>query len=156
MVKKAGIRTRNAVFWVRVQSVFVRRRKLPKASQQRMGQMIRFEARQQIPFPLDQTILQYQVFEEPGEAEADVLLVAVKRDYINHFMRMINRTGLRPLAVSVSSLALYNFHELNTSARDLSLAGAKKKKKEKEDAAAARKKGLLGRGKKKTAEAVPA
>src|SRR5687768_11845080 len=76
LLKRNNIRSKNAVFSVPGQSVFVRRRKLPKAAEERMAQMIRFEARQQIPFPLDQTILQYQVFEEPDQAETDVLLVA--------------------------------------------------------------------------------
>jgi Tfp pilus assembly PilM family ATPase/Tfp pilus assembly protein PilN len=163
MLKKGGVRAKNAVFCVPGQSVFVRRRKLPKANPDRMGQMIRFEARQQIPFPLDQTILQYQVFQEPDEAEADVLLVAVKRDFINHFMRMVSRTGLRPLSISVSSLALYNFHELNTGTRDLSPGAEKKRKKDEKKGKATGvatkadkgKKGLFGFGKKKDAEQVP-
>src|SRR5687768_3601313 len=43
LLKRSGMRTKNAVFSVPGQSVFVRRRKLPKAAEERMTQMIRFE-----------------------------------------------------------------------------------------------------------------
>ncbi|MEN6625899.1 MAG: pilus assembly protein PilM [Candidatus Sumerlaeia bacterium] len=124
MLKKGKVRTRNAIFCVPGQSVFVRRIRLPRAKPDQMNRMVRYEARQQIPFPLDKTIMEYQVFEEEGMKEVHVLLVAIKRDFINNFMRLVRRTGLKALAISVSSIALYNFHEYNTSGR-LSGAAAK-------------------------------
>jgi type IV pilus assembly protein PilM len=123
-LKAERIRCKHAVYCIPGQSVFVRRIKLPKASAERMHRMVRHEARQQIPFPLDKTIMEYQVFEEPNVPEANVLMVAIKRDYIMNFMRMVRRIGLSPVAISVSTLALYNFHEVNTT--PLSLVEVKK------------------------------
>ena len=131
VMKDNHIRTRNAVFCVPGQSVFVRRIKLPRANPVQFRRMLRFEAREQIPFPLDKTILEYQIFEEPGEAEVNVLLVAIKRDFILNFMKMVSKTGLRPVAISVSSLALFNFHNLNNSSQNLSLEGLKPHKPKK-------------------------
>ena len=71
--------------------------------------------------------MEYQVFEEGDSNEVNVLLVAIKRDYITNFMKLVRRTGLRPVAISVSSLALYNFNELNNSSRDLTGQLAKEK-----------------------------
>lgn len=130
MLKEAGLRTRNAVFCIPGQSVFVRQFKLPRATPDRLDRMIRFEARQQIPFPLEKTTMQYQVFEETDVAEVEVLLAAIKREFITNFMRMVNRLGLRAIGISVSSLALYNFHELNLSGRDLTEVFGKKGGKE--------------------------
>lgn len=131
LLKNGHIRTKNAVFCVPGQSVFVRRIKLPRTTPERMARIIRFEARQQIPFPLEKTIMEYQVFEEGEANEVNVLLVAIKRDYIVNFMKMVRRTGLRPLAISVSSLALYNFHELNNASRPLAPKPPKPKAAEK-------------------------
>lgn len=140
LLKKGRVRCKNAVFCVPGQSVFVRRIKLPKTTPERLARIIRFEARQQIPFPLDKTIMEYQVFEEGETSEVNVLLVAIKRDYITNFMKLVRRTGLRPVAISVSSLALYNFHELNNSSRDLTGQATKDKAKEKAAKDKARKK----------------
>jgi type IV pilus assembly protein PilM len=131
LLKRNKIRTKNAVFCVPGQTVFVRRFTLPLASPERMNRMVRFEARQLIPFPLDKTIMEYQIFDEDDAAQVQVLLVAIKKEFILHFMRMVKRSGLSALAISVSTLALYNFHELNSSDRDLleaQTAGKKDKK----------------------------
>jgi Tfp pilus assembly PilM family ATPase len=157
LLKRGGVRTKNAIFCVPGQSVFVRRIKLPKTTPEKMGRLVRFAAREQIPFPLDKTIMEYQVFGDEEAQEADVLLVAVKREFILNFMRLVRRTGLRPLAVSVSSLALFNFHELNDSTRDLTLKGIAARSKGDQAAAEPKKKDekKKKKGKKGAAEPEP-
>lgn len=114
LLKENKIKTKSAVFCVPGQTVFVRPTvKIPATSPDRLNQIIRFEAREQIPFPLEKTNLEYQVFETDDPGEVEVLLVAIRRDHINQFMALVRRSGLKPLAVSVSSLALHNFHEAN-------------------------------------------
>lgn len=110
LLRTNRIATKEAVFCIPGQSVFVRRVKLPKTTDERLARIITYEARQQIPFPLDKTVMEYQVFQEAGEDEVVVLMVAVKRDHINSFMEVVKRTGLKPVSVGVSSLALYNYH----------------------------------------------
>lgn len=158
LLKRGRVGTKNAVFCVPGQSVFVRRIKLPKTTEERMARIIRFEARQQIPFPLDKTIMEYQIFEEGDSSEVNVLLVAIKRDFILNFMKMVRRTGLKALAISVSSLALYNFNELNGSTRDLLAKPDKAKPAAKEKGAKepkAAKGGLFGLLKKGDKNAKP-
>jgi len=109
MLSRAKIRTRKAVFCIPGQSVFFRRIKLPKTTPDRLERIIKFEARQQIPFPLEKTTLTWQVFDQPDVNEVDVLLCAVKTDYLKAFKKLVFLTGLRPQAISASPLALYNF-----------------------------------------------
>jgi Tfp pilus assembly PilM family ATPase len=130
LLKANKARARKAVFSVPGQTVFVRQFALPKSTPERMRRMVSFEARQRVPFPLDKTIMEYQLFESGQANEHNVLLVAIKRDFISNFMRLVRRTGLTPLAISVSSIALYNFHELNTASRELSDANRKKREKD--------------------------
>jgi Tfp pilus assembly PilM family ATPase len=130
LIKVNKVRARRAVFSVPGQTVFVRQFALPKSSPERMRRMVSFEARQRVPFPLDKTIMEYQLFESEQANEHNVLLVAIKRDFISNFMRLVRRTGLAPLAISVSSIALYNFHEVNTASRELSEANRKKREKD--------------------------
>lgn len=114
LLKENKIKTKTAVFCVPGQTVFVRPTvKIPATTPDRLNQIIRFEAREQIPFPLEKTNLEYQVFETDDPGEVEVLLVAMRRDHINQFMGLVRKSGLKPLAVSVSSLALHNFHEVN-------------------------------------------
>jgi Tfp pilus assembly PilM family ATPase len=110
MMREHKIGTRQAVFALPGHAVFVRRVRLPRTSEERLERIIRFEARQQIPFPLEQTLLQYQVSATDIEDEVEVLLVAIKRDIVNNYMGLIRRLGLRPNRLGVSSFALFNFH----------------------------------------------
>ncbi len=110
LLRTNRITTKEAVFCIPGQSVFVRRVKLPKTTDERLARIITYEARQQIPFPLDKTVMEYQVFSEAEEDEVVVLMVAVKRDHINSYMEVVRRTGLKPLSIGVSSLALYNYY----------------------------------------------
>jgi Tfp pilus assembly PilM family ATPase len=136
VIKREKIKTRNAVFSVPGQTVIIKRLRLPKADPERLARMISYEARQQIPFPLDKTILEYQIFDNGASNEVEVLIAAIKREFIANFMKMVTRTRLRTVAISVSSLALYNFHELNGGRRDLDEANVKRKAKEEKKAAA--------------------
>lgn len=160
MLKDNKIKTVAAVFCVPGQTVFVRRVRVPKTSPERLERIIRFEARDQIPFPLEKTILEYQVFDTEVPTELEVLMVAIRKDYIQSFMKLVRKAGLKTLAISVSSLALHNFHTGNKSSADLAALleaakGSKKAKKEEKskDGGKGKKKGFslsLGRfGKKK-------
>ncbi|HUT24541.1 MAG TPA: pilus assembly protein PilM [Sumerlaeia bacterium] len=114
LIKTHKIATRKAVFSIPGQTVFVRPSvHVPKAPDPRLHQIIQFEARQLIPFPLDKTIMEYQVFETAGEQDVEVLLVAMKKETNQEFMRTIRRMGLRAIALNVSSLALFNGQEIH-------------------------------------------
>ncbi len=110
LLRSNKISTKDAVFALPGQTAFVRRFRLPFTTQERLERIIRYEARQQIPFPLDRTQLEYQIYNIPEENEVEVLLVAVRQDHIQDFVSLIGRTGLSPLCIAISPFALYNFH----------------------------------------------
>lgn len=114
LLKSNKIGTKEAVFCVPGQTVFVRRFPLPKTTPERLDKIIRFEARQQIHYPIDKTMLEYNLTDRPGGQEVDVFLVALKKDVLSDFMDLVNKTGLKPVGVSVSTLALFNFHSLDS------------------------------------------
>src|SRR5690606_13029165 len=79
MLKGAKISTKDAIFSMPGQKVFIRRFRLPETSPERLDRIVRFEARQQIPFPPEQTDLQFQFTYFPEDKEVEVLLVAVRK-----------------------------------------------------------------------------
>ncbi|MCX7625228.1 MAG: pilus assembly protein PilM [Candidatus Sumerlaeaceae bacterium] len=108
-LKDQKISTKHAVFCISGQNVFVRKVRLPRTTEERLHRIIAYEARQQIPFALENAIVEYQVFDLGPESELEVLLVAAKKDLVNDFMKLVGKTGLKPVTVSVSSFALFNF-----------------------------------------------
>ncbi|KPL12253.1 hypothetical protein AMJ85_01435 [candidate division BRC1 bacterium SM23_51] len=110
LLREHKIATRQAVLALPGHAVFVRRVRLPRTSEERLERIIRFEARQQIPFPLEQTLLQYQICSADVQDEVEVLLVAIKREIVAQYMTLVRRLGVRPIRLGVSSFALFNFH----------------------------------------------
>lgn len=141
LLKKNRFSTRKAVFALPGQKVFIRRFRLPETTPERLERIVSYEARQQIPFPLDQTDLQFEFFPIPEDKEVEILLVAVRRDEVTEYMKLVDQTGLSPVAVGVSSFSLFNAHTfLGRSAQDVRRELSRK---------AGRKGGLLPIGRKK-------
>lgn len=109
------ITTKDAVFSVPGQNVFIRRIRFPRTNEERMHRIVAYEAKQQIPFPPESSFMEYQVFDHGESAEVEVLLAAIKSDIITDFMKLVNKCGLRPVMVSVTSLALFNFHVFDST-----------------------------------------
>ena len=92
-------------------SVFNRLIKLPPVDPEKIGEIVRYEAQQQIPYPLDEVIWDYQKVERqyaPGE-EAEVILFAIKREVVNQFIANVQAAGLDVDIIQFSPVALYNY-----------------------------------------------
>ncbi|WP_165224477.1 type IV pilus assembly protein PilM [Aquisphaera insulae] len=90
--------------------------KLPPVEKKRIPDIVKFEARQQIPFALDEVVWAYQQIggdeEEAGDEEftmAEVGLFAMKRDQINRAILPLTVAGIEVDIVQMSPIALYNY-----------------------------------------------
>lgn len=90
------------------QSVFIRFLKLPKIQKGKIDKIIRYEAQQQIPFPLDKISWDHQIFHAGAGPEQDVLFVAAKLDIVETVLSYLARTNLDVESVDVSPLSLLN------------------------------------------------
>lgn len=89
------------------QMVFPRYIKLPPVAPDKIAQIVRYEAQQNVPFPIEEVVWDYQLIgQESGELS--VLLVAVKGDVVKNITDCVEAAGMEPLLVDVSPLALYN------------------------------------------------
>ncbi len=91
--------------------------KLPPVEKKRIPDIVKFEARQQIPFALEEVIWDYQpIGDEPdGEEEEDAFaqtevgLFAMKRDQIYRAIQPLKAAGIEVDVVQMSPIALFNF-----------------------------------------------
>jgi type IV pilus assembly protein PilM len=99
--------------------------KLPPVEKKRIPDIVQFEAKQQIPFPLNEVVWDYQQLasddddmddddDEMAFTMAEVGLFAMKRDEINKALFPLRRLGMEPDIVQMTPIAIYNFanHEL--------------------------------------------
>ncbi len=97
------------------QSGLVKFIKLPPVEKKRIPDIVKFEAKQQIPFALDEVVWAYQQVGGDDEANdeeftmAEVGLFAMKRDQINRAILPFTVAGIEVDIVQMSPIALYNF-----------------------------------------------
>src|SRR5438552_7717020 len=90
------------------QSVFARFVKLPGLDAAKIDKIIAFEAQQNVPFPIDEIVWDYQLVGGGLGEQIQVVIVAIKRDLLDESNNAVEETGLRTRIVGVASMGLYN------------------------------------------------
>ena len=81
---------------------------LPPAPASRLASIVGFEARNQIPFPINEVLWDFKRIAPSDAGETRVGLVAVRRELIDQLLALVRQSGLRLEAIQVAPLALYN------------------------------------------------
>ncbi len=87
---------------------FARFAKLPPVEPKKVPDIVKFEAVQQIPFPLEEVEWDYQTFVSPDSPDVEVGIFAVTRQRIMDQLAMLADVGLTPDLVTLSPIAAYN------------------------------------------------
>src|SRR5213082_2165393 len=108
MMAELQIRYDAVNYAVSAQSVFARFVKLPTVEEEKIERIIAFEAQQNVPFPIDEVVWDYQLIAGGGDEQVQVVLVAIKTDLLDEINGAVEETGLRTAIVDVATMALYN------------------------------------------------
>ena len=96
------------------QNLFARFVRLPTIAEEKVEQIIGFEAQQNVPFPIDEVVWDYQLVGNLDEGpsgtnpQLDVVLVAIKADLLDDLNATVESAGFRTGIVDAAPLALYN------------------------------------------------
>jgi len=115
-VERSGIKPGERVA-LSIPSVgtIVRYINLPPVQRSRVPEIVRYEARQQIPFPLEESIWDYELVDrhyEPGE-EIEVGLFAVRRENVYNILYHFEQRGFKVELIQLAPMAVYNFVRLS-------------------------------------------
>jgi type IV pilus assembly protein PilM len=113
-LSRNSVRGDRVAISVSGQSGLARFIKLPPVEAKKIPDIVRYEARQQIPFDLNDVIWDYQRMgggsEEEGFAlETEIGLFAMKRDAVFRALEPFQKVGIEVDFVQLAPLALYNF-----------------------------------------------
>jgi type IV pilus assembly protein PilM len=93
--------------------VFSKFVKLPPVDTSKVGQIIEYEAKSNVPFPLEEVVWDYQILGSAAGGELEVLLVAIKADVVEGLFRVTETAGLHQQLADVSPAALCNAFRYN-------------------------------------------
>jgi type IV pilus assembly protein PilM len=106
------------------QSGLARFVKLPPVEEKKIVDIVRFEAKQQIPFNLDEVVWDYQkigagMVTDGFAMDTEIGLFAIKRDIINHSLQHFKDVNVEVQIVQMAPLALCNYVSYDLLGKDL-------------------------------------
>jgi type IV pilus assembly protein PilM len=90
------------------QSSFARFIKLPPVEERKIPEIVRFEAIQQIPFPLEDVEWSYQLFQDPASPDVEVGIFAMRKELVNRNIQFFTDVDMNVQVVQMNPLAVYN------------------------------------------------
>src|SRR5256885_4479638 len=115
MLSEKGIKAKSANVCAPGFHVFSKFVKLPPVDAGKVTQIIQYEAQQNVPFPLEEVVWDYQILGSTPGGELEVLLVAIKADIVEGLFRVTESAGLHLQLADVSPAALCNAFRYNYS-----------------------------------------
>ena len=113
MVQGAGLKNAKINYAVSAQSVFTRFVKLPSVGEEQVDQIVTFEAQQNVPYPIDEVVWDYQLVDSGDPAQVEVVIVAIKSDLLDDINAAVEDAHLQTSLVDVAPMALYNAYRYN-------------------------------------------
>lgn len=94
-------------------AVFSKFVKLPQVDANKVTQIIQYEAQQNVPFPLEEVVWDYQILGSTAAGELEVLLVAIKNDVVDGFFRSCESARVSLQLIDAAPAALCNAFRFN-------------------------------------------
>ena len=113
-----GFKAKRVNLSISAQSSFLRFVKLPPVGEEesRVRQIVEYEAKQNVPFPIEEVIWDYQLIksaETEAENEIEVVFVVVKNDLIKQMTQIIEDAGKEIALIEVAPTACFNSARAN-------------------------------------------
>ncbi len=115
MAQGSGLKNAEVNYAVSAQSVFTRFVKLPSVGEEQVDQIVTFEAQQNVPYPIDEVVWDYQLVDSGDVSLVEVVIVAIKSDLLDDINTAVESSHLRTTLVDVAPMALYNAYRYNYS-----------------------------------------
>src|ERR1700722_6086804 len=108
-----GLKSKNVNVCAPGFHVFSKFVKLPPVDASKVGQIIQYEAQQNVPFPLSEVVWDYQILGSAASGELEVLLVAIKSEIVEGLFRVAEQAKLKLQLCDASPAALCNAFRFN-------------------------------------------
>ena len=108
LVASKNLEDQKVVISVPGHSALARFAKLPPVEPKMIPNIVKFEAVQQIPFPIEEVEWDYQTFASPENPEVEVGIFAITKERIDERLKLYAEYGIRPEIVTLGPLAVFN------------------------------------------------
>jgi len=108
LVSQHNLTKANVAVSVPGNAAFARFAKLPPVEPKKVPDIVKFEAVQQIPFPIEEVEWDYQTFVSEDSPDVEVGIFAITREKVMELLRLCADVGIQPAAINISPVSAYN------------------------------------------------
>jgi type IV pilus assembly protein PilM len=113
MVAELKVKKESVRITLPAQATFSRMVKVPSMGGTDLAETVSHEAKQNIPYPLEEVVWDYRTVFETAEHDPEVLIVAAKTDILEDWTATVQAAALNPTGIELSSVALLNAFRYN-------------------------------------------
>ncbi len=111
-----GIKANKANYAIASHVIFTRPVRLPSVGDaSQVEQIVGFEAAQNVPYPIDQVVWDWQLLDEGKGGQMEVILAAIKSDLLDEINSAVQDAKFQTGVVEIAPMALYNALRYNYS-----------------------------------------
>jgi len=120
MLAEGGFQARRALICMSGQSALMRFSRILTMNYDRKAirQLAEFEATQNIPFPIEEVIWDYQLITGQDTESLDLMSIVIKNEVVEQFTAAVSQVGCIPILVDVAPAACYNAMRANGLGQD--------------------------------------
>ena len=109
LVGELGVKGRGVNYAIASHVIFTRPVTLPSVGDAtQVEQIVAFEAQQNVPYPIDEVVWDWQLLDAGDGGQVEVILAAIKSDLLDEINTSAQAGGLKPAVVEIAPMALYN------------------------------------------------
>jgi len=109
LFQEMGMKGANVVTAIGGHDVIIKKIEMDRMNESDAREVIRWEAEQHVPFDIKSVELDFQILDPLEEGlQMQVLLVAAKRELVDHKVSLLLDAGVSPAAIDVDAFALHN------------------------------------------------
>ena len=112
-ISQGGFSSKRLNLCAPASAVFSKFVKLPQVDANKVTQIIQYEAQQNVPFPLEEVVWDYQILGSTPTGELEVLLVAIKNEVVDGFFRSCESARVSLQLIDAAPAALCNAFRFN-------------------------------------------
>jgi type IV pilus assembly protein PilM len=112
-MKQAGISSKNVCSAIAGSGLIIKNLMVTIADMKELQDQVFWEAEQYIPYDITEVVIDFQVIGEKKGDQVEVILVAVKKDFLEQYMSVIEQSKLNPKIMDTELFALQNAFEAN-------------------------------------------
>ena len=109
LVSELGLKGRSVNYAIASHVIFTRPVTLPSVGDaSQVEQIVIFEAQQNVPYPIDEVVWDWQLLDAGDGSQVEVILAAIKSDLLDEINASAQGGDLKPVIVDIAPMALYN------------------------------------------------